>query len=120
MMFINLSNHPSDKWSIKQTECAKAYGELVDMPFPKIDPYGTDEYINGLVQEYFEKIVAYDTCVVMVQGEYLFTYRLVCKLKEAGIKVLAGCSERRTIEYVDENGFTDRRSEFEFVDFKEY
>ena len=119
-MFINLSNHASDKWSEIQIKKAMEYGEIIDIPFPKVDPYRDSEYIDELVETYYEKIREFDTPVVMLQGEYLFTYRLVNKLKAAGIKVLAGCSERRTIEYVDDNGFTARKSEFEFVDFKEY
>ena len=119
-MFINLSNHSSDKWSEKQTKKAKEEGEIIDIPFPAVDPYGTDTYLNELVEEYCSKIMQWENPVVMLQGEYLFTYRLVNRLKSLGIKVVAGCSERRTIEYIDESGNTVRKSEFEFVDFKEY
>ena len=119
-MLINLSNHPSDKWSEKQLICASEYGEVIDLPFPSVDPHGTSQYIDDLVQAYFDRIMEFKDPVVMLQGEYLFTYRLINKLKAAGIKVLASCSERRTIEYTDENGYTSRKSEFEFVSFKEY
>ena len=40
--FINLSNHPSDKWDEKQMEAAKQYGEVMDIPFPSI-PAQADE-----------------------------------------------------------------------------
>lgn len=119
-VFINLSNHPSKKWNENQLKEAREYGEIIDMPFPAIDPYCEDDDIDKIVDEYFEKIMKYEKPVVMLQGEYLFTYRLVHKLKDAGIMVLAGCSDRRTIEYVNENGMTARKSEFEFVEFKEY
>ena len=119
-MFINISNHRSDKWGEKQRQMAARFGEIIDIPFPEVDPYGTSEYIDELVEEYFEKIMKYDRPTVMLQGEYLFTYRLVRRLKDAGIRVVAGCSDRRTIEYINENGFTERKSEFEFVGFKEY
>lgn len=119
-MFINVSNHSSKKWNEKQIEQAKKYGDIIDIPFPVIDPSSRDEEINHIVNEYFDLIMQYQDCVVMLQGEYIFTYRLVNKLKQHNIKVLASCSERRTIEYVDDNGFTSRKSEFEFVEFKEY
>ena len=119
-MFINISNHRSDRWGEKQLQMASRFGEIIDIPFPEVDPYGTSEYIDELVEEYFEKIMKYDRPTVMLQGEYLFTYRLVRRLKDAGIRVVAGCSDRRTIEYINENGFTERKSEFEFVGFKEY
>lgn len=100
---------------------AKKYGDVVDLPFPEIDPYCSSEDIDHLVDSYYQQIIDLDSHpVVMIQGEYLFTYRLICKLKEVNIRVVAACSDRRTIEYIDDNGFTTRRSEFEFVDFKDY
>lgn len=33
-MFINLTNHPSDKWSKEQLEAARKYGEVVELVFP--------------------------------------------------------------------------------------
>lgn len=120
MVFINLSNHSSKKWNEKQKKNAEQFGPIIDLPFPAIDPYGTSLEIDRLVQSYYEKIAAYDNPVVMVQGEFIFTFRLVTKLKANGIKTVASCSERRTIEYIDDNGFTARKSEFEFVNFKEY
>ena len=119
-MFINISNHGSDRWGKKQLQMAEKFGKIIDVPFPKINPRGTSAYIDELVEEYYEKIMQYDHPTVMLQGEYLFTYRLVKKLKDAGVRVVAGCSERRTIECINEAGFTERNSVFEFVDFKEY
>ena len=50
----------------------------------------------------------------------LLTVLLVSRLKKAGVKTVASQSERRTIEYIDDNGNTVRQSEFEFVRFMEY
>ena len=119
-MLINLSNHPSDQWSEKQRICAAVYGEILDMRFPQIDPCATSEDIDELVGSCYERIMAHGKPAVMLQGEYIFTYRLVTRLKAAGITVLAGCSARRTTEYVDEAGKTIKKSEFEFMGFKEY
>ena len=119
-MLINISNHASSKWNEKQLAAASEYGEIVDIPFPEVDPYGSSEYIDDLVQEYYNRILEFSDPVVMLQGEFIFTFRLANQLKKAGIKVIASCSERRTIEYIDKNGFTTRKSEFEFVQFKEY
>ena len=119
-MFINLSNHISEKWNSRQIEAAQKYGEIVDIMFPPVDPHSTDQELDSLVEDYYNKVMHYENPVVMLQGEYVFTYRLIVRLKKAGIKVLASQSERRTIEYIDDNGFTARRSEFEFVKFMEY
>lgn len=120
-VFINLSNHPSEKWNDFQKESAlKSHSCIVDIPFPEVDPHGTTQYIDDLVKEYLDRILTYGNPTVMLQGEYLFTYRLIEQLKKLNIVVLASCSERRTIEYIDENGLTSRKSEFEFIEFKEY
>ena len=119
-MFINLSNHPYEKWNQKQLDMAKQYGDIVNIPFPAISPYASSDDIDHLVAEYEKKIKQYDDPVVMLQGEYIFTYRLVSRLKKEDIKVLASCSDRRTIEYIDDEGYTKRESVFEFVEFKEY
>ena len=118
--FINLSNHASVHWSDRQLQKAAEYGEIVDLPFPMIDPHASSEEIDALVEAYCQKVLVYGKPVVMLQGEFIFTYRLVTLLKQKGICVVASCSERRTEESVDETGKVVKRSEFEFVGFKEY
>lgn len=118
--FINVTNHPSDKWCVRQKEDAERYGDIVDMLFPCIDPKANDADIDALVEAYRDEILKYDNPVVMVQGECVFTYRLVKRLKEDGLKVIASMSERKTIEHVNENGETLRQSVFDFVRFQEY
>ena len=119
-MFINLSNHLSEKWSMEQLEAAKVYGEIVDIGFPVVDPKGGSDYIDELVDEYYSKIMEYGRPAVMLQGEFTFTYRMVRKLKEVGITVVASCSERHSEEVLKENGQVERNSVFEFVRFREY
>lgn len=119
-MFLNISNHKSENWSANQTNEAEKYGKIIDIPFPAVNPRESDEYMNDLVDEYYQKVMEYEKPTVMVQGEFVFTYRLVNQLKQAGIKVVASCSERGVTEEIDENGCTIRRSQFEFVKFREY
>ena len=119
-MFLNISNHKSENWSANQTSEAEKYGEIVDIPFPAVNPIESDKYMDDLVEAYYQKVMEYEKPTVMVQGEFVFTYRLVNQLKQAGIKVVASCSERRVTEEIDENGCTIRRSQFEFVKFREY
>ena len=42
-MIINLSNHPKETWQEKQLQAARAYGELVDLPFPQLPGSMTGE-----------------------------------------------------------------------------
>lgn len=90
------------------------------MPFPAVSPHISSEELDELVEEYFNKIQQYSDVVVMVQGEFIFTYRMIVLLKKHGICVVAAQSDRRTIEFVDENKNTRRESEFEFIKFMEY
>lgn len=119
-MFVNLSNHPSMKWSRKQLEEAKKYGEIIDIDFPQIAPNLSEEELEKLVDQYEKKIAVLDEPVVMLQGEYVFTYRLVERLKEAGILVLASCTERKVFERCDEAGKVTKTAVFEFVGFRCY
>ena len=119
-MFINLTNHSSKNWSSKQKRVAERYGEIIDIPFPNIDPFATGEDIDAIVAKYLQQVMKYDNPVVMVQGEFVFTFRLVESLKKKGCKAVAACNERNVIETTDENGNCVKRSVFEFVQFREY
>ena len=49
-IFINLSNHDSSKWSVKQIEEALKLSEnglIIDIPFPNIDPELTSDEITS-------------------------------------------------------------------------
>jgi hypothetical protein len=124
-MFINLSNHSSEKWSNKQLEEAKKYGDVMDMPFPQISTELTSADIDALVFEYYLKIKELrrdeekKPFVVMVQGEFVFTYRLISALKNEEIIAVAARTERVVKEIV-EDGITKKISEFNFAGFMEY
>lgn len=117
-MFINLTNHPSEKWSEEQLEAARQYGEIVDLSFPIIEPTFTRDDIMSLVRESSEVIMGIkdDDTVVHVMGEMTFTYNMVNTLKELGVTCLASTTERNTIMTPDGK----KISEFKFVQFREY
>ena len=116
-IFINLSNHPSNKWSINQINESLKYGNIIDMSFPSIDPI--NDNINELVDKYYKEIININPSAIMLQGEMVFTYRLVSKLKEANFLVLASCSIRETKEIVKDNE-TIKTAVFNFVKYREY
>lgn len=118
-LFINLTNHPSAHWSEKQLEAARGFGEIVDIPFPDILPECTAEDIRALADEYAGKIETKfrETDVtVHVMGEMAFTFALVSRLKEIGIRCVASTTER----IVTKNDDGTKLSEFSFVKFREY
>ena len=76
-----------------------------------------------LIEESVEKILDAGKNrldAVMVQGEFTLVYGVVNRLKNAGIKVVSACSERKAIEYQDEYGNDIKENRFSFVRFREY
>ena len=58
-LFINLSNHPSNKWSEDQINAVKEkWNKLINVTFPDIDPEATSTDINNLCEEYINKILS--------------------------------------------------------------
>lgn len=117
MMFINLSNHPSEGWSEEQLATAQQIGEIVDIHFPNIEPTFTKSMVNSLADITVDTITALGKDVVVhIMGEMTFTYAVVSRLKALGITCLASTTERNTITAPDGK----KISEFKFVQFREY
>lgn len=51
-MFINFTNHPSAQWSAEQKAAAQAYGEVIDLAFPAIDPAADEAALDSLASAY--------------------------------------------------------------------
>lgn len=118
--FINFSNHPSSAWKESQVCAAQEYGEIIDMPFPTISASASEGDIATLADRYAGEIAEKNPAAVMCQGEFTFVHAMVRRLNALGIVCVAACSERRTVEYTDENGNQKKESAFEFVRFREY
>ena len=118
-MLINLTNHPSARWSDKQKAAADEFGEIVDMSFPQVEASADEQIVNSLAKEYLEKIkkiVGDNPVVVHVMGEMTFTYSLVSLLKAEDIVCVASTSERIVNEI--ENG--KKEVVFQFNRFRRY
>ena len=106
-MFINHTNHPSQYWSDEQLAAAHQYGEVVDIPFPLIDPALPSGEIGQLVQEYTGRIISLNPQAVLCQGEVVYCH------------ALAATSERLVSESY-EAGINEKIVNFQFVQFREY
>ena len=118
-MFVNFTNHPSEKWDRDQINAASQYGEILDIPFPDVDPEAGEEDIKKLAKECVDKIMAAKPDCVLCQGEFCLSFNVINALKAAGSKVVAACSKRVAVENVID-GKTVRVSHFQFVQFREY
>lgn len=119
-MMLNFSNHPYRIWSDAQKEAAARYGEVVDMPFPQIDPSVSTGQLRQLVDEYSARIEATNAEAVMAAGEFTFLFMLVDKLLHDGVKVVCSCSTRETVETQQPDGTNIKSSRFVFNSFRPY
>lgn len=116
-MFINHSNHPSTQWDEAQKSIAENYGSILDIAFPIVNPDSTAEEVESMVEQYGKEILEKHPTVVMVQGEFTYTYKMVKLLKKHGVKVVAATSER--IVNTLDDGKT-KQVVFNFVQFREF
>ena len=120
MCFINFSNHASNNWGDDQKREAQKWGEIKDIPFPKVDPKAGKQEIQAIAEIYTAKILEYQPSAVMCQGEFTLTYHVVRLLKEHGITVVSACSERKAVEKKKEDGTVYKSAVFRFAQFREY
>lgn len=116
-MFINLSNHPSEKWGKKQKDAAIAFGEIIDLPFPNISPYLLSVEVENIAEEYLQKVKAIipkiNGSALLVSGEQVCCFYLVQKLLEAGYLVVVATTERTVTSVGDK-----KESVFNFIQFR--
>lgn len=121
-MLLNLTNHPSKNWDEKQIEMAESrFGNIVDIPFPQVDPKADETEINDLANHYYDKCLKLLAAskdknnALHIMGELTFCFSVVNKLQKKGIRCIASTTRRKTLQ----NGNL-RTSEFTFSRFREY
>jgi hypothetical protein len=117
-MFINVSNHPSAKWSAEQLSAAKALGggEVRDIQFPNVPPAASMTDVAELATNLAAQIG--DTDVAMVQGEASLCYSLTMRLRKRGLRVVVACTERKVQEVTKIDGSVEKTAVFAFVGFR--
>lgn len=121
-MFLNCSNHASENWTEEQLAAAKAFGveSICDYAFPSVPANVDEQDIEQIAGRVCKEIIDMHPAVVMCQGEFTLTYALVKKLLAHGVKVVAACSERDTVEVCLPDGSVKKESNYKFVRFREY
>ena len=119
-MLINCTNHPYEIWNEPQCKAASVYGEVVDLPFPPIEPFWSPEQLRQLARETAQKIEGKDPEAVLVAGEFTFVFMLVDKLLADGVTVLSTCSKRITTGVKKPDGTNEKKSVFAFECFRKY
>ena len=117
-MLLNISNHPSSLWNEEQLKASAAYGSVIDMPFPDIDPSASEADVSSLAEKYLADVIktgSPEEVTIHLMGEFCFTYSLLVLLKERGYTCIASTT-RRNVTY--EEGI--KKVNFEFCRFRKY
>jgi len=119
-MLINLTNHPAESWPEHQKQLARMlFDNVVDLPFPAIDPNADEKEIGKLAEELvsqcFILLPESGNHAVHVMGEMTLTFAVVNHLKKNGITCIASTTSR--VASINDNIKT---TEFHFVRFREY
>ena len=118
-LFLNISNHPSEKWSPEQVNEAQKHGKIIDILFPVINPKSTTEDIAQIADDYAQKVLELSkgkTVSAHVMGEMTLTLAIVRRLQDYGIKCYASTTER----IVNDGPNGQKISIFKFVAFRKY
>lgn len=119
-MLINLTNHPSSKWSDHQMDVAVSlYEEVTDYNFPQVSPEWEEQEIEQLASNIVDEILDIYKGVsiaIHVMGEFTLCYSLISKFKSHGITCVASTTSR----IVTENPDGTKTSTFSFIRFREY
>ena len=117
-MLLNHTNHPSSAWPPEQLKAAREqFGEIVDEPFPSIDPEWDEEAVVALVKEKVEEFIAKygKEITVHIMGEATYCFAFVSEMTRRGVACVASTTVR---EVSFEDGI--KKSRFRFKRFRYY
>lgn len=94
-MFIYISNFHSSEWPKELLQAVEMFGELKQIPSPRVHHNLTSEEVKGMAEDTYDLIESYGDAVqgVLVMGEISFSMKLVLLLKKTNIPVFAYISK---------------------------
>lgn len=126
--FINITNHPIERWDEEQLWAAGLHPEQVgtddeavgvELGFPAVPSMASTGQVLDMVATTIHQVEFAGRpgeATVHVMGEMTFTVALVCRLQARGYVVVASTTERTVVE--DEGG--KKTSVFRFIKFRPY
>lgn len=123
--FVNVSNHPISKWSESQLKAAKELcggGELIDFPFPQVDPNLEGDQLCKLAEKVAREVCALvpEQCAcIHIMGETSMVFQLMLLLMKKGHNIYVSTTERKAIEEVKPDGSVAKYSIFNFTRFRQ-
>jgi hypothetical protein len=121
-VMVNFSNHPQTTWSGAQMEAARALGstEVLDVPFPEVDPEASLQDVQALAHKMAEAIAAHQPKRVFVAGEPTLAACVVKLLQPHGVLCYSTTSRREVVEHLTADGEVEKRSRFTFVGWRQW
>ena len=140
-IFVNLSNHPSERWGEEQqTATLKLADRIIDVPFPQVPPEASIEDVQEITPELLHRIweiswanqenaplaeeddseYGPNKLIVHIMGEMTLVYSVVSTLKNSAIACVASTSKREVQEVIKEDGSTEKKAIFKFIQFRNY
>ena len=119
-IFINLTNHPSARWSKEERDAAEKFGKIIDIPFPNIPALLSEDDVRICAKKVAHDVLDYHPKIVLCQGEFTCCFSIIKILMNEGITVVSACSERQVIDELQQDGSTVKKSIFKFVQFRAY
>lgn len=124
-VFLNLSNHPIEDWPASQLEAARRLhpeAELIDIPFPSVDPVYSTQEVMGLSKKTWEEVKRdlnknnQKPVGAMVSGEPILCFGFVEQMQRESVKCYSATTSR--LSSTDEYGV--KSSTFNFMRFREW
>ena len=101
-MLINLTNHPSDLWTMEQREACAGFDGITDMEFPSVDHARDEDDIARAADDICRRLMGIKGMeAVHVAGEHTLTFAIVARLLKAGIRCLTSTTERNSVDTPD-------------------
>lgn len=125
-VLINVSNHPSEKWSNDQKERWK---KIIDIPFPNVDPeFSTEKVILECVFPLYNQIKdlvkngGVNQLNIMLMGEFTVVH-ILSKMLAGTLDNIAfwfPATKREVFEKIDESGNTVKQVVFKFIQWRHF
>jgi hypothetical protein len=118
-VFINCSNHPSNKWSNEQREAALALGSSIeDVPFPDVPPAADVSRALAMARKLAADVMALNPAAAFVAGELSVATPVIVQLQSKGIPCMAGTTQRVVTEQAADDGKVIKTAVFKFVSWR--
>ncbi len=119
MNLVNLTNHPYNLWEEEQKHEAKLlYNEVLDYPFPNVEPSFTEEQISFLAENTYNNVINKfgKNITIHLMGEFTLCFSLLKKFQKENISCVASCTERDVVL----NNSGEKVVRFKFKKFRRY